>query len=370
MGSFENRIDLIFGINVIPESSKIDDDFLKRIFPENTVCCISNPQNDILSLARSGIDTDEKLQYVATTYYRMSGAQRTQVLARFSGKESIEILNFLKLAAIDPEVAPCLQAARIAKGIADEKIAPVFALLLTHPDKSVRMAARRGIFELRSKGLALRLEAEEHAKDSEAWWKSALPLHKVVFWTKGGDGKIGVIIARKRPDGDLAAFGVLVDPVSDGIRDAMYAPAISEKRFEESLATSPDDSIHTWTGSEKELIEVVRFGYEISASRGGSIPLAFNQGKFLLGDAAVIFEDFDVYKCRSCGADLEFGAEDNLRNSWHIEKLPDSEFLCNGCRAIAYPDAPAADAKLMLLPCSRKSGCRNCPRLAECERMK
>ncbi len=323
---------------------------------------------DFLAAIRRGINSDEELEFIAIRYYALSAEERANLISSLAGGNPVNIISFLRLAAIDPELDPCLAVARIAEGLGTEECAPVFALLLNHENADVRKAARKAVFHLREEGLAIDLESDRPSEAAEPyWWADELPVHSIIFWAKEGQGKVGCVIARIRPDGALAVFGVLVDPIVKGIRDAFYAPEIDIARFEKTFR-KPVDNVLNWEGTFIDLDEIIRFGHEISTRNGGQIPLAFYQGKFLMGETAEEFDELDLYTCQKCGSPLDPQTENNLKNTWDVEYLPTSEFLCSKC----YDDEihPSPCRRITGVDYDNKAMCSTCPLRDECENIR
>lgn len=318
----------------------------------------------MLRIIRSGITTDEELAYIAENYFAMEGDDRTRLIYRLKPEYAPEVIDFLKVAAIDTDVEPALAVAGFARRIELEAVAAVLALLLKHHDKSVRQAARQVVFELRDAGLAIDLDGDDKNKEETLWWEEDMPLHKIAFWTREGEAKVGGVMTRKRSDGNLALFGVLVDPSGKGIRDAIYTPSISEAEFEEHFLAPGRDDIMCWEGTPRDLEEIVRFGYEL----GGAIPLAFYQGKFLMGKAAYEFDDLDLYVCQKCSQPLEKETMDRLINHASIETLGSADFVCRECYERHY--APKMDDCYSDAQWDEEFDghmqCFNCPWMEEC----
>jgi len=116
-------------------------------------------------------------------------------------------------------------------------------------------------------------------------------------------GMVSVVIARKKPDGNLQAMFILLDLWKKGIRDCFVDADLTEEELKEQVERRGEVPFKEI--SFEEFQKLIRWGLEIARQVGTPIPEEFRIWGKMLGDLSKVPPPKgSLYKCAKCGGDL------------------------------------------------------------------
>jgi len=214
--------------------------------------------------------------------------------------------------------------------------APLLADLLTSADRSLQKLIKRILFDMRKAGVEVpRDKTAEIGVGPTEKADGELPLYRALMSDPSPEGVVLVIVARRRPNGRLKVFSVIVSLWKRGIDRAALRVNMSRSSFERFITSQSSERMKLHQTSLEECRHMIARGLRVTKELGAPVPLDFGLGKPLLGDVDRDVEKIgNPFQCARCGAELDEATAAKIRELASYDNMM-PETRCAACRAAA-----------------------------------
>ena len=276
---------------------------------------------------------DGRTEEAAAHAAAMESADRYLAMHDAAARFKEKALDFLDiLARQSPEnaaaAADAIGAVPLAAG------ASLLADLLTSADRSLQKLIKRVLFEMRKAGVEIpRDKTTEIGGAPAEKTDEELPLYRALMSEPSPAGIVLIVVARRRPNGRLKVFSVVVSLWKRGIDRAALRVDMSRSSFERFVTSQSSDRMKLRQTSLDECRHMIARGLRVTKELGTPVPFDFGLGKPLLGGLDGDVEKVgNPFRCSRCGAELGEAAAAKIRELAPYDNMM-PETRCAACRA-------------------------------------
>ena len=263
-------------------------------------------------------------------------AERWVLIQDAAERRKEDALEFLRTLAADDESNAAAVVSAVVAALPQAGL-PLLIELQSAAGKDLQKQIKRMLFDLRESGVAVPEEkpaapAPTPAAERQAETETDMPVYKSLMSDVTEPGLALVAIARRRPDGRLKVFTVLVDLWKRGIGQTAFRNDISKSSFDRFLQSQGAGRMRLKDASVADCRRLVARGVRVAREFGTPLPFDFGSGRALLGDLDPDIAALkDLFLCSKCGQPLDAETIDRIRINAPYENMR-VETRCAECR--------------------------------------
>jgi hypothetical protein len=283
----------------------------------------------VVELVREG-RTTEAVEHAR----RLGDADRWLAMISVAEQAKAGAMPLLESLAHDSEenakaAATAITVQKIEEGV------PLILQLQAVAGRDFQRVLRRMLYELKEAGVEVPEEKAEEPEGAPAGKQTedeGLPLFRAMMSEPSPQGLVLVTIARRRSNGRLKVFSVVVDPWKRGIHQAGLRLDMSRSAFDRFVEGQSGSRVKMRQTSVEECRKIVARGVRVAQEFGVALPYDFGIGRSLIGNLdEEITEIAHPFPCSRCGAPLDEETVERIRAAAPYEHMP-VETRCESCR--------------------------------------